>query len=54
MFAVGRFKNLNGVLSFRVISQLNGVLVRRDFRSQEEASAEKAALELQAAKMGSD
>ena len=47
-FAVSRFKNRNGVFSFRVDGHLNGVRIRRNFKTQEEAAAEKAALELKA------
>ena len=39
MFAVSRFKNRNGVFSFRVDGQLNGVRIRRNFKTQEEAQA---------------
>ena len=48
MFAVSRFKNRNGVFSFRVDGRLHGVRIRRNFKTQEEAAAEKAALELKA------
>jgi integrase len=47
-FAVNRFENRNGVFSFRVDGHLNGVRIRRNFKTQEEAAAEKAALELKA------
>jgi hypothetical protein len=53
MFAVGRFKNRNGVFSFRVDGQLNGVRIRRNFKSQEEAAAEKNVLELKALQLAS-
>src|ERR1035438_7266773 len=53
MFAVSRFKNRNGVFSFRVDGQLNGVRIRRNFKTQEEAAAEKAVLELKALQMTS-
>ena len=39
MFAVSRFKNRNGVFSFRVDGYLNGVRIRRNFKTQEEADA---------------
>jgi tetratricopeptide (TPR) repeat protein len=48
MFAVSRFKNRNGVFSFRVDGRLHGVRIRRNFKTQEEAAAEKAVLELKA------
>ena len=47
-YSVNRFKNRNGVYSFRVEGYLHGVRIRRNFKSQEEAAAEKAALELKA------
>src|ERR1039458_9254256 len=53
MFAVSRFKNRNGVFSFRVDGQLNGVRIRRNFKTQEEAAAEKATLELKALQLAS-
>jgi len=53
MFAVSRFKNRNGVFSFRVDGQLNGVRIRRNFKSQEEAAAEKSVLELKALQLAS-
>ena len=34
MFAVSRFKNRNGVFSFRVDGRLNGVRIRRNFKDQ--------------------
>jgi len=36
------------VFSFRVDGHLNGVRIRRNFKTQEEAAAEKSALELKA------
>ena len=53
MFAVSRFENRNGVFSFRVDGYLNGVRIRRNFKTQEEAAAEKATLELKALRMES-
>ncbi len=47
-FSVSRFKNPNGAFSFRVDGRLHGVRIRRNFKSPEEAAAEKAALELKA------
>jgi integrase len=54
MFAVSRFRNRNGVFSYRVDGQLNGVRIRRNFKTQEEAAAEKAALELKALQLASN
>ena len=48
LFAVSRFKNRNGVFSFRVDGSLSGVRIRRNFKTQEEAAAEKSALEIKA------
>lgn len=45
-FAVTRFVNRNGVTSWRVTGWLSGVRVRRNFKTREDAAAEKAALEL--------
>jgi integrase len=53
-FSVSRFRNRNGVLSFRVDGHLNGVRIRRNFKTLEEAAAEKAALELKALQMVSN
>ncbi len=47
--AIARFENRNGVISWRVTGSINGVRVRRNFKSQEEAAAEKAALEIRSA-----
>lgn len=47
-FTVSRFKNRNGAFSFRVEGSLNGVRIRRNFKTQEEAAAEKSALEIKA------
>ena len=46
--SIGRFKNRNGVVSFRVFGYLHGERVRRNFLTREEAAAEKAALEIRA------
>ncbi|HEY4245904.1 MAG TPA: hypothetical protein VGM64_03555 [Lacunisphaera sp.] len=48
MFTVSRFKNRNGVFSFRVDGRLHGVRIRRNFKTPEEAGAEKAALTIKA------
>jgi hypothetical protein len=47
-FVVSRFENRNGVISWRVDGQLSGVRFRKNFKTKEEAAAEKAALELKA------
>lgn len=47
-FAVSRFENRNGAISWRVTGSLHGVRIRKNFKSREEAAAEKAALELSA------
>jgi hypothetical protein len=47
-FVVTRFINRNGAVSWRVSGNLHGIRVRKNFRSKEEARAEKAALELRA------
>jgi len=43
---IGRYENRNGVTSWRVSGSLHGLRVRRNFKTREEASAEKATLEL--------
>ena len=52
-FAVTRFQNRNGVTSWRVTGWLHGVRIRKNFKSKEEAAAEKAALELKALQFAS-
>lgn len=47
-FAVSQFKNRNGITSWRVAGWLHGVRIRKNFKTQEEAAAEKAALGLKA------
>jgi len=47
-FGISRFENRNGAISWRVEGRLHGVRIRRNFKTQEEAAAEKAALELKA------
>lgn len=47
-FYVTRFENRNGVISWRVAGWLHGVRIRKNFRTREEAAAEKAALEIRA------
>ena len=53
-FVIRRFKNRNGVHSFRVTGYLNGVRIRRNFKSQEEAATEKAHLELKGIQLASN
>ena len=43
---LGRYENRHGVTSWRVPGNLPGLRVRRNCKSREEASAEKATLEL--------
>ena len=45
-FALTRFENQSGLLSWRVEGRLHGIRIRKNFQSREEAAAEKAALEL--------
>jgi len=47
-FTVGRFENRNGATSWRVSGLLAGIRIRRNFKTREEAAAEKAALEIRA------
>lgn len=47
-FSVTRFENRNGVISWRVDGRLHGVRIRKNFKSREEAIAEKATQELKA------
>lgn len=47
-FAVTRFENRNGVISWRVDGRLRGVRIRKNFKTREEAIAEKATQELKA------
>ncbi|HWZ95134.1 MAG TPA: site-specific integrase [Opitutaceae bacterium] len=47
-FAVGRFENRNGIPSWRVAGWLHGVRIRKNFKTKEEAAAEKGSLELKA------
>jgi hypothetical protein len=48
-FAITQFKNRNGSTSWRVDGRLHGVRFRKNFKTREEAAAEKSALELKAA-----
>ncbi|OAM87916.1 site-specific integrase [Termitidicoccus mucosus] len=45
-FTIKPFKNRNGVISFRVAGWLLGERVRKNFKTREDAIAERAALEL--------
>jgi len=47
-FSVSRFNNRNGVPSWRVSGWLCGIRIRKNFKTKEEAAAEKGALELKA------
>lgn len=47
-FTVSRFENRNGSTSWRVSGLLAGVRIRKNFKTREEAAAEKAALEIRA------
>ena len=47
-FVVSPFENRNGNTSWRVDGYINGVRIRRNFRTREEAAAEQATLELKA------
>jgi hypothetical protein len=52
-FLVTRFINRNGVVSWRVEGRLSGIRIRKNLKTREEASAEKAALEMSAIKTNS-
>lgn len=45
-FVVRRFENRTGAVSWRVSGWLSGVRIRKNFKSKEEAAAEKSSLEL--------
>ena len=47
-FEIKRFKNLSGAISWRLSGWVAGVRTRRNFKTREEAAAEKQALEIQA------
>jgi hypothetical protein len=47
-FFVTQFENSSGSSAWRVEGRINGVRFRRNFKTKEEAAAEKAALELRA------
>ena len=48
-FEIARFKNRNGTASWRVSGWLHGSRMRKNFKSREEAAAEKTVLEIRAA-----
>lgn len=48
--SVNRFKNRNGTFAWRVDGRINGVRIRRNFKTPEEAAAEKAAVKIKAEK----
>ena len=48
-FEVIRFTNRNGTTSWRVTGWLHGLRIRKNFRTREEAAAEKSALEINSA-----
>ena len=48
LFKVRRFINRNGSVSWRLAGWLAGVRIRKNFKTREEAAAEKAVLELRA------
>lgn len=47
-FVIRKFKNRNGTRSFRISGFLNGQRVRKNFRTKQEAAAEKSVLEIRA------
>jgi integrase len=53
-FSVRRFRNRNGVFSFRVDGRLNGVRIRRNVKTLEGAALERAALELKGLQLASN
>jgi hypothetical protein len=52
-FALTRFDNRNGTTSWRISGWLASVRIRKNFKSREEAAAEKASLEIKAAQITS-
>jgi integrase len=50
-FALSRFDNRNGTTSWRISGWLASVRIRKNFKSPEEAAAEKASLEIKAAQI---
>jgi hypothetical protein len=47
-FAVSRFKNRTGTTSWRVNGWLHGLRIRRNFKTREEAAAQKSVYEIKA------
>lgn len=45
-FIVSQFRNRSGITSWRVDGRINGIRIRKNFKTREEAAAEKATLEL--------
>jgi hypothetical protein len=48
-FIVSRFVNRNGITSWRVDGRINGLRIRKNFKTRAEAGAEKASLDIKAA-----
>lgn len=48
-FEIARFKNRNGTASWRVSGCLHGIRIRKNFKTREEAAAERNILEIRAA-----
>jgi len=48
-FVVSRFVNPNGITSWRVDGRINGLRIRKNFKTRAEAGAEKASLDIKAA-----
>ena len=44
-FVVSRFVNPNGITSWPVDGRINGLLIRKNFKTRAEAGAEKATLD---------
>lgn len=47
-FAIRKFKNQSGLLSWRIEGRLHGLRIRKNFLGREEAAAEKTAMEMKA------
>ena len=47
-FVVSRFVNRNGITSWRVDGRIHGLRIRKNFKTRQEAGAEKAALDIKA------
>jgi integrase len=50
--SIQRFENVSGTISYRVFGYLHGERVRRNFKTREEAAAEKTGLEIRAMQVG--